>query len=476
MRARVDSGLSLPKGECPPRLAERLIRSLTFPNPAYLDRMRVGRDPGAEPETLCFLREHEDSLRLPRGAIHVLRKAAAQEGGIVACEDARVLPEERLPELPELPLRDYQAAAVDKLVRVTQGSVVLPCGGGKTRVGMGAIARLRTPTLVLVHTLDLAEQWLGELKDKLGIDAGLVGDGQHRPAAVTVAVIQALVRWEEARLDEFLSAFGLLILDEAHHVAASTFHAVVDRCPARYRLGLTATPERSDGLTALLDLFLGAPLAVVSHDQLVEAGVLTIPEVRPVETEFFYPYVSAEDYMPMLAAVTQDGPRNAMIVDSVVAEAQAGQTCLVLSGRVEHCHTLVAALREAGVTTEVLTGAVKRERRKELLDDARAGRLSVLVATSIADEGLDLPRLSRVFLAFPSRAKGRTVQRLGRLMRPHPDKQDAVLFDFVDRKVPILRRHHLERRKLYAEVLGLPASKLSQRPEPSRRARRSDAA
>ncbi len=317
---------------------------------------------------------------------------------------------------------------------------------------------------------------MGELKEKLGIDAGLVGDGQHRPAAVTVAVIQALVRWDEARLDEFLSGFGLLILDEAHHVAASTFHAVVDRCPARYRLGLTATPERSDGLTALLDLFLGAPLAVVSHDQLVEAGVLTIPEVRAVETEFFYPYVSAEDYMPMLAAVAQDEPRNAMIVDSVVAEAQAGHTCLVLSGRVEHCHTLVAAVREAGVTADVLTGAVKRERRKELLDDARAGRLSVLVATSIADEGLDLPRLSRVFLAFPSRAKGRTVQRLGRLMRPHPDKQDAVLFDFVDRKVPILRRHHLERKKLYAEVLGLPASKLSRRPEPRQRARRSDAA
>jgi superfamily II DNA or RNA helicase len=155
--------------------------------------------------------------------------------------DARVLPEATL-DVPALGLRDYQSVAVEKLARVTQGTVVIPCGGGKTRVGMGAIAKLRTPTLILVHTLDLAEQWLGELKDKLGLDAGLIGDGEERSAPVTVAVIQALVRWEPAKLDAFLGGFGLLILDEAHHVAASTFHSVVDRCPARYRLGLTPTP------------------------------------------------------------------------------------------------------------------------------------------------------------------------------------------------------------------------------------------
>ena len=121
------------------------------------------------------------------------------------------------------------------------------------------------------------------------------------------------------------------------------------------------------------------------------------------------------------------------------------------------------SLTAEGVSAAVLTGEVKRAVRKELLDRARAGELAVIVATSLADEGLDLPRLSRVFLAYPGRARGRTVQRLGRLMRPHAEKTDAALFDFVDRKVPLLRRHHLERRKLYAEVLGVPASKLGTR-------------
>jgi superfamily II DNA or RNA helicase len=280
---------------------------------------------------------------------------------------------------------------------------------------------------------------------------------------VTVAVIQALVRWEPSKLDAFLGGVGLLILDEAHHVAASTFHSVVDRCPARYRLGLTATPEREDGLTALLDLFMGAPLVTVTHDELVAAGVLTVPDIHSVETDFTYLYTGAEDYAPMLAAVASDPARNALIVEHVAREAHAGHVCLVLSGRIDHCHTLANAIEAEGVSAAVLTGEVKRAVRKELLDRARAGELAVIVATSLADEGLDLPRLSRVFLAYPGRARGRTVQRLGRLMRPHAEKTDAALFDFVDRKVPLLRRHHLERRKLYAEVLGVPASKLGTR-------------
>lgn len=463
MRARVDAALTLAEREVPPKVVERLCRALSFPNPAFLDRLRLGRHPGAELETVCFVQQRAGELRLPRGAIHVLRRAAAQEGLIVACDDARVLPEATLAITPELPLRDYQARAVERLAKITQGTVIIPCGGGKTRVGMGAIAKLRTPTLILVHTLDLAEQWLGELKDKLGVDGGLIGDGEEHPAPVTVAVIQALVRWYAPKLDALLADFGLLILDEAHHVAASTFHSVVDRCPARYRLGLTATPEREDGLTALLDLFFGAPLVTVTHDELVAAGVLTVPDIYTVETAFTYPYTGAEDYAPMLAALARDEVRNELIVESVVREARAGHVCLVLSGRVDHCHALASAIGAEGVSAAVLTGEVKRARRKELLDQARAGELSVLVATSLADEGLDLPRLSRVFLAYPSRARGRTVQRLGRLMRPHAEKTDAALFDFADSKVPLLRRHHLERRKLYAEVLGVPASKLGAR-------------
>src|SRR5690606_38598377 len=263
--------------------------------------------------------------------------------------------------LPEVALRDYQARAVAALARVTQGTVVIPCGGGKTRVGIGAVASLRTPALVLVHTLDLAEQWRSELRELLGIEAGLVGGGADAPGAVTVGVIQTLVRWEPERLDAFLGGFGLLVLDEAHHVAAATFHEIVGRCPARYRLGLTATPEREDGLTPLLELFLGRPLAIVSHEELVAAGVLALPDIRVVETGFSFPYLGANDYAPMMSALVADEGRNELVVRAVTAEARAGHACLVLSGRVDHCRALAGRIRDAGVEAAELTGRVPKE-------------------------------------------------------------------------------------------------------------------
>ncbi len=458
MRVRVDAGLTFESGQVSAKFVERLRRALSFENPQVRARARLGLRKTAD-ETLCFLEEANGLLRLPRGAVHLLRNEAHPEGVTLVFDDARVLPCEQL-QVPDVALRDYQARAVDALAKVTQGTVILPCGGGKTRVALGAIARLKTPTLVLVHTLDLAEQWRSELRTQLQLEAGLVGAGEVSAAQVTVALIQALAHWPRTELKAFLAGFGLLILDEAHHVAANTFHAIVDHCPARYRLGLTATPEREDGLTPLLELFLGNRLLMVTHDELVAAGVLTVPSIRIITTDFNHRYRGAEDYARLLNAVANDAPRNRAIVDAVVGEARAGHTCLVLSGRVEHCESLAEAVRASGLSAAALTGAVDRSRRKALLDDARAGRLQVLVATSLADEGLDLPRLSRVFLAFPGRSRGRTIQRLGRLMRPHPSKQTAVLFDFVDKQVPILRRHHLERRKLYSEVLGIPASAL----------------
>jgi len=455
MLAQVDAGIRLARGEVSPKLEERLRRALSYPNPAYLDRLRLGLSARGVPDRLCFLVEDGDGLRVPRGAIGTLKRLAAVDGAIVACEDHRITPAERLPELPSPPLRPYQERAVDAMVRVTQGTVVVPCGGGKTRIGIGATSRLRTPALVLVHTLDLAEQWRSELKVLLGVDACLVGDGEVSTGPVTVALVQALTRRDRGWLDNFLAGFGLLLLDEAHHVAAQVFHELVDRCPAKHRFGLTATPEREDGLTALLELFLGPPVAEVTHEELVAAGVLKLPEVRTIETGFEFPYASAEDYARMLDTLVRDGERNGLIADLVVAEAAAGKLCLVLSGRVDHCEALCTLIRARGVQAELLTGSVKKDRRTELLNAARAGKVPVLVATTLADEGLDLPALSRVFLTYPGRARGRTLQRLGRLMRTHPDKNDAVLFDFVDRKVPVLRRHHVERRRLYAEVLGV---------------------
>lgn len=470
MHARVDSGITLDLRELPQELVQRLCDALTI-EPAQAKgragrRGRAGREALDAAAPLVLLEQRGHELRLPRGAISLLRTLVAARGLELQVEDHRVLPPLPLQLQRHFELRDYQQLAIEKLAKVTQGIVVLPCGGGKSRVGIGAIERLRTPALVLVHTVDLADQWMEELHATLGVSAGFIGQGKVRPGPITVALVQSLASRSREALDAFLPGFGLVLLDEAHHVPSRTFRAVVDRCPARYRLGLTATPEREDGLSSLLDLYLGAPLLDVPHQQLLDEGVLSLPRIRCLETSFTFPYHDAADYVPLLDALVADEPRNQRVLDAVAAEAHAGHTCLVLSGRVEHCDALAAQLVARGVRAAALTAEVRRADRKARLASARTGALSVLVATSLADEGLDLPRLARVFLAFPGRARSRTLQRLGRLMRPHADKGECVLVDVVDREVPILRRHHLERRKVYAEVLGIPASHLGAREVP----------
>ncbi len=458
MRVRVDSALTLQASELSPKLRERLFQAMSFPNPEFVRRLRMGKRVGDIPEQLHFIRWKDGQIRIPRGAIHVLKRLAAAERQTVQCEDHRCLPVERLPELPIPLLRDYQRDAVDAMVAATQGTAIMACGSGKTRCGIAAIARLRLPSIILVHTLDLAEQWRTEIQKVLGLEAAVIGGNEHGRGPITIALVQSLANWDEERLDDLLSQFGLLIVDEAHHVSGLFFRTIVDRCPAKYRFGLTATPEREDGLTPVLDLFLGPPVATVNQQQLVEAGVLTLPEVRTVETGFQFPYECPEDYQPMLDALIADDKRNGLIADTVAREASAGNLCMVLTGRIDHCQALRDLIRARGVRAELLTGEIKKDRRAELLQAARAGELQVLVATTLADEGLDLVTLSRVFLTYPGKARGRTIQRIGRVMRTAPGKEDAIVFDFIDTKVPVLRRHHIQRKQLYAEVLGLPAS------------------
>lgn len=453
MRGRVDSAITLPRTQLPPRAVEQLVRALSVPNPAV---RRFGRRPrfSAEPERIYMVEETPTTLRVPRGAVDEVRRVLAASGIALTFDDHRVLPDERL-DIAMMPLlRDYQRDAVDAFVRATQGVLVLPTGAGKTRVVTGIIARLATPTLILLQSTDLAVQWKAELAATLGIEAGVIGDGTVNVHPVTIGLVQALARWSDSDREAFLARFGLLVVDEAHHAAGAQLRSIVHRCPAKYRLGVTATPEREDGLGPMLRFYLGPELIRIQHDELVEQGVLVRPEVRVLESAFEFAYGGPEDFADLLTALALDRPRAQLIAAAIAAEVRAGHVALVLAGRRDYCATLARELATLNVASEVLTSAVPRAQRAAVLERARRGELPVLIATSLADEGLDVPRLSRVFLAWPSKARGRTLQRIGRVMRPHPDKPDAIVIDVNDRRVAPLARQAARRASLYRQVLG----------------------
>ncbi len=460
LNAVVDGQICIPASGIPPKALALIRRELTFTNPEYVQRVKFDRWVGATPEELCLVREgRQGSIILPRGAVGVLKDAAAKAGELVRFVDRRHLGDSS--NFPfRIELRDYQAKAVAVLVGGTQGCAVLPCGAGKTIIGVGIISKTGQPTIILVHTKDLLEQWTETIRSVLGVEPGVVAEGVYDPRRITIAMVQSLVSLESAALWGLGGRFGLLIADEGHHLPAASYQRLLPFFPAKYRFALTATPDRPDGLTPLMLYGIGPILVTVDHQQLVDGGHLVLPEIRVVDTGC---NPDAESYAKVVSELVADPDRNQIIVDLACQHADAGHTTLVLSNRVTHCRRLARLISDRGTSAEALTGSVAKKKRTETLQRFREGGIKVLCATSLADEGLDIERLSRLILATPARAEGRTIQRLGRLMRPHPGKGTPVLFDLVDDH-PMARRQHTARRRAYRKVLG--ADCMTRRPGP----------
>jgi superfamily II DNA or RNA helicase len=416
---------------------------------------------GILPERIECLVEHPDgSVSVPRGAIDIVKKTLAECGcRIEKVEDLRARGSQLgLWEGSAPALRYYQREALDAFVRRTQGVIVLPCGGGKTRLGVAAVHRCNVDTLIIAHTGDLLDQWEAEVKT-LGITPGVVDGDRGRnesSRAVVIASVFTLARMlDEEHWREWVTRFGLVILDEAHHAPAITFQRVLARVPARLRLFLTATPEREDGLTMIMRWMGGDVVYQKDTIELMAEGFLMRPDIEIVETAFAFSYDGPAKRAgeALNKALEKDDARNATIVSIANLDAAEGEAVLVLSNRRSHCRLLGRLLKAAGVSHRVILGTTAKKTRKGSIEELRSGEVPVVVATSLADEGLDVRRLSRVILAWPERAKGRTQQRLGRLMRDWPAKEPK-LYDVVDPGVPTLKRRAAERRKVYVE-LGL---------------------
>lgn len=324
-----------------------------------------------------------------------------------------------------------------------------PCGAGKSIIGAAAIARTGQPSLVCVHTKDLLEQWRDHFIKIMGITPGIVAEGKVDVGRITIGMVQTLSSMPPKELTDFGKQFGCVVVDECHHTPATTFRTVLAALPAQWRLGLSATPTRADGLDAMLRYCIGPTVYRVTHERLVEGGHLIVPDVCFVETLCT---ADVKTHADTVSAFIQDQDRNRIILDLTTREARAGHTVLVLSNRVRHCEEIAERLREEGICAESLTGQAKKKTRKDILKRFRDGDLPVVVSSQLADEGLDVPRLDRIILATPSRAEGRTVQRLGRAMRTSPGKSKPILFDLVDSH-GIARAQYSARMQAYRQVI-----------------------
>ncbi|MDA8061762.1 MAG: DEAD/DEAH box helicase family protein [Actinomycetota bacterium] len=431
----------------PPALVASLKHLASVHNPDFHRREQLRRSTWNTPRMIRCYDEDLDRLYLPRGLVEDAAKVVDAVGSRLVVEDHRPLgPRQRFGFTGQLTLP--QQAAVGEIAEHDLGVLVAPTGAGKTVMACALIAQIATPTLVLVHTKPLAEQWRQQLGDLLGLarrDIGQLGAGRTRMSGlVDLATLQSLARREDA--PEIFARYGLVIVDECHHLPAATFERCVRRAPNRRWVGLTATPRRSDGLEGILHMQLGP----VRHALAVDAAT-TVLVRRDLVVHDTLADPDASDGTPVqviLGQVAADEDRNRQICTDVADAYRRGRNTLVLTDRTEHLEALRAQLASAhGLEAAVLKGGTAKVRHATILAGLRASDTPVLLLATGAylGEGFDLPVLDTLFLAFPISGRTRIIQYVGRVTRALPGKISVEVHDYHDTLHPLLRRMHQRR-------------------------------
>ena len=456
MVIKIDNQASLyPTVRLPVPVLRQILARLSFPNPAYQEAQKRGYWTGDLEREIMGYRIKGDTLIIPRGftrqLVGILRWAGIQ----YHLEDRRrTLPPVDFKFQGEL--RDFQEEAVQAVLSRDFGTLTAPTGSGKTVMALALIAQRRQPALVVCHTKELIDQWTDRIGAFLGIpprEVGVIGGGKKLIGEkITVALVQSLYKCA----GEVAPHVGHLVVDECHRVPSRIFTEAVTAFDCRFMLGLSATPWRRDGLSRLIFWGLGDLVHKIDAGALVNAGHVLEAEVIWRESSFTPTYDPSEEYSRMLSELTRDPARNALIADDVAQEAgNGGGVSLVLSDRKNHCKALVELLAARGVTAVVLTGDLSSRDRQRVVEDLNAGRVKVLVATGqLIGEGFDCKEFFTLFLATPIRFNGRLLQYLGRVLRPAPGKEKAIVFDYVDSRVGVLENAARERARVYGPQGG----------------------
>ena len=375
---------------------------------------------------------------------------------------------------------DYQEGAITNAVRVGRGILQVATGGGKTLIGAAIIHRLGlSPFIFFVTSRDLLYQAHDAFTEALQTDVGVIGDGKCDIRAINVCTIQTcvsafgkesdyleqcrqmqkygeevIIDKKEAKVDtsrhaeirELIRTCKGIIFDEVHHLASDTCSMILELCDnAFYRFGLGATVKRDDGMDPLIEALLGEYLCDITASFLIKKGRLIPPHIYMIPSENYEG--ECESYSSEYKTyITHNKARNNAIVKTAQKAIAAKISTLILVKHIEHG----ALLKEQIEGSVFIQGAITAKKRKEIIQKVRNGELFCILATSLADEGLDIVCLECLILAGSGKSIVKAMQRVGRVLRPDPENLNkrAIVIDFMDGS-QYLHSHALKRKKLY---------------------------
>ena len=339
-----------------------------------------------------------------------------------------------------------QRTVIETLIKHDTGVLSASTAFGKTVVAINLIAKRNVNTLVLVHRKHLLDQWIFHLTNFLDIDVEEVGQirgGKRDPKGrIDVALIQSLNK--KGIVDDVVGEYGYLIVDECHHISATSFEAVARRCKAKYVTGLSATVVRKEGNHPIIFMSCG-PLRYKVDDR-------KQAEFRPFEhkvivrkSDFMLPdHLCGLVYPAMhevYSALICDERRNNMLVEDLVKVVKANRFPILLTERRQHLDMLTDILTPMLKNVFILHGGLSHKQKQSMSEKIKAvsdNEEKVIVATGrYLGEGFDEARLDTLFLTLPISWKGLVNQYAGRLHRLHELKKKVSIYDYVDPGVPM---------------------------------------
>lgn len=392
-------------------------------------------------------------------------------------------------------LRPYQQETVDKALRAQRGVMKLATGAGKTVIASAIIGQLNVPTVVFVHTIDLLDQFKEAVQAFLNIEVGQIGGGIVDPKRFTIAMLQTAcqafdeeyVKYEidpeedpedktvinqsqKLIVRQTIEQAACIISDECHHLSCKTLQTLFKLATnAYYRYGLTAT-LREDGADIVIYGVTGKIVHEISASFLIEHNPPYL--VRPT---IYYmkvprPRGSTGKYAERYKNdIVENVERNALVVQSAMRLLKQGFKVLILGKHIKHLKIIKELLDNGYQSTwpdlqgydsktincELATGQVNKTERKRIIQAMRVGELECMIASTIADEGLDCPPISAVILAGGGKSATKTFQRVGRALRLYTDpngvaKSRAIIIDFYDQG-KYFKKHAEKRMELFTK-------------------------
>ena len=457
VQATVAQRLFIEKAGLPSPVLNALKRLAAFQNPEFYKKQSMRFSTALTPRIIACAEDYPGHIALPRGCIDDATSLLCSLGATLEIDDRRQLGqviEHRFRGTPT----ELQENAVRAMLRHDTGIMVAPPGVGKTVAGILLIATRARNSLVLVHRQPLLDQWVAQLAMFFDIEPGSIGriggGKRHLTGMIDVAMIQSLVHKDEVA--DLVADYGHVVVDECHHVSAVSFERVLAEVKARYVTGLTATPMRRDRLHPIFEMQLGPARYVADRKSLTTA----IPFARRlIVRETAFELVDSDHHQPIqriYQSLCRDEQRNALIIDDIINSLATGRSPIVLTERKDHLEFLSERLRGFTKHLIVLKGGMTAKKRSEALAAISAipdSEERLILATGrYIGEGFDDVRLDTLFLTLPVSWRGTIVQYTGRLHRLHPGKTEVQIYDYVDRRNPVLARMYDRRLAGYRSI------------------------